>query len=178
MARTAKLKTTKKLWEEIRSRWDYPWGSWAFRFHLYIIVIACGGLGVWASLLQCWFSSNVGINDVGLSLYTYFPGLVAVPVFELINREDKPYLRTFSLCVGILSGFIFLFCVFTQGWVRLIGGVVGTLCSLGFWCIANARSEWVRDDEETDPPDAATGGPDTEQLAGGKKKFKGMTTNE
>ena len=73
---------------------------------------------------------------------------------------------------GVL--FVFLFCEFTEGGVRFIGGTVGTLISLGFWCIANARSEWILDDEEKDPPDAATGGPETMQPAGGSTKFKGV----
>lgn len=139
----------KALGKDLENRFTYPQQSFTFYAQLFVTVIGCGGAGIWWTI----HVDGLHAESLAAALLTYFPALVAASAIDFI-QDDKKYLRMFGLTVGIILGALFLISVTrSPGW-QLWWALMGTICSILFWWLANGEKDWVKDNV----PAASAGG--------------------
>jgi len=152
------------LKKDLGQRFRYPLRSFTFYAQLGITVVGCGGAGIWYTI----YTDGLRVQSLAAALLTYFPPLVAASTVDFIQEKQKPYLRMFGFSVGVALAGIFLFAVCHSPELKLSCGLIGTLCSLIFWWLANGEKDWVKDN----PANAATGGNVQDPLLGEETDWK------
>ncbi len=131
---------------EIRQRFLMPWKpfNWAFAGYLFGIIIAFGGLGVWASIYLTNVSNDVNWTSITSGLSTYFIALLATGFIDLnliTNIKNQLSEKIYS---ALVFGFGFLLLFLSNAinsYYAFIPAILGTLFSIFIWIIANADSE-------------------------------------
>lgn len=151
LATESRHNTFVKLGEELWIRLMLPVGQFTYWTHLIIGVCFYGAIGVWTEVLRRYVLAVETDNaNILLAMHSTYPAIIGATAMQLLlNNGQLTYVRAFAQLISTIF--------FSVAAVSILAAnnisealsfqiaLLGNVCAILFWWIANARDEGLKD---------------------------------